>query len=296
MGNEILKGLDQNNNLRQVLLDQNGRVQTTYGDQSIISAFPRLRIADLESLFDNTFEYSENTTLVMTTETIGGGSLTFLPNISSVQLGVGTGAGDRAVIQSKDYIRYQPGKGQLIHMTGAFGVGQSGTIKRWGYYDDQNGIFWEQDDSVINIVLRSSSSGILVETRVPQSQWNVDPLDGTGPSGIVLNPTLSQILDIDLQWLGSGRVRVSFNINGQHAPAHNFLNANILSVPYMTTANLPIRWEIINNGPVAAPTSFIATCASVASEGRVDINRYYPFSAASGSSLTAVNGALVPVL
>jgi len=107
---------------------------------------------------------------------------------------------------------------------------------------------------------------------VEQADWNLDPLDGSGPSGLNLDVTKSQIMLMDLQFLGMGRVRVGFDIGGKVVYAHEFLNANTtLAVPYMQTATLPVGALI-----TATATADIATldwkCASVISEGGFDID------------------------
>jgi hypothetical protein len=76
---------------------------------------------------------------------------------------------------------------------------------------------------------------------VAQANWNIDPFDGTGPSGITLDLTKTQILWASAQWLGVGRVLVGFDVNGRLYPAHQFRNANVLAVPYTGTFNLPVR-------------------------------------------------------
>jgi hypothetical protein len=77
-----------------------------------------------------------------------------------------------------------------------------------------------------------------------------------------------------MQWLGMGRVRVGFDFGGQIIYVHEFNNANNLTVPYMKTAHLPIRWEIKGNGVA----TMYATCGSVQSEGGADRHYSYQFS------------------
>jgi hypothetical protein len=153
-------------------------------------------------------------------------------------------------------------------MTFAFGSAVAGVTKRVGYYSTSDGIFLEENGTVdLAIVKRSSVSGSAVDTRVAQSDWNLDTLDGSGgtrnPSGITLDQSKAQILMIDLQWLGVGRVRVGFDVDGQVFYAHEFLHANSVTTTYMSTATLPVRWEI--TGDSAA--SMKAICSAIASEG-----------------------------
>jgi hypothetical protein len=98
--------------------------------------------------------------------------------------------------------------------------------------------FFMQDGTTLKIVRRTYTSGSPVDTEISQSSWNGDKLDGTGASGFTLDPSKSNILFIDIEWLGVGSVRVGFVINGQLITAHTFNNANSLTTVYMQTANL----------------------------------------------------------
>jgi len=94
-------------------------------------------------------------------------------------------------------------------------------------------------------------------------------MDGSGPSGITLDVSKAQILIIDMEWLGTGRVRIGFVINGEIHFVHEFQTANVLSVVYMSTPNLPLRYEIENTGAGGA-TTLEHLCSTVISEGGVD--------------------------
>ncbi len=150
--------------------------------------------------------------------------------------------------------------------------------QRIGYFGEDNGIYFEVAGTTLNMVIRSSSTGVLVEDRIPQSQWNGDRLNGAGgannPSGIDLDPALDQIFWIDVEWLGVGTVRVGFIIDGVYITCHSFNHANVISTPstdntttYMTTATLPLRCELTNTGATASPSLMRQICASVISEG-----------------------------
>jgi hypothetical protein len=170
--------------------------------------------------------------------------------------------------------------------------------RRIGYFDTNNGIYLEQAGSTINIVLRSFTSGSVVNTTVAQINWNIDKFDGTGPSGLILDLTKTQILIIDLQWLGAGRVRVGFNINGLVFYAHQFLNANTTQTTvYMTTSNLPLRSEITNTGTAGSIATMRQICVMVTSEGGMEYGRAKQYSVNTGGAGTAItNGTRRPIL
>jgi hypothetical protein len=187
------------------------------------------------------------------------------------------GADDEVIRQSRNYHRYQPGKSQLVILTYAFGAQNDEVTKRVGYFDDRNGVFVQQDSNGLSIVLRSSITGSPVDTVINQADWNLDVLDGSGDSAITIDPTKSQILFIDLQWLGVGRVRVGFNIHGIVIYAHEFLNANRFDSTYITTANLPVRYSIRATNALAGTDTMRQICSQVTSEGGFAVERSSTF-------------------
>jgi len=110
-----------------------------------------------------------------------------------------------------------------------------------------------------------------VDTVVLQSAWNVDKLDGTGPSGVTIDPTKAQIFWLDMEWLGVGSVRMGVVVDGQFFLCHIWHHANNENGVYISTPNLPCRYEIYNDGTGAA-AELEAICATVISEGGQDAN------------------------
>ena len=145
--------------------------------------------------------------------------------------------------------------------------GQANLRVRHGYFDDGNGFYIQRLGSQVSLVKRSSSSGSTVNTVVDQANWNVDPMDGTGPSGLTLDFSKAQILWHDLEWLGVGTVRVGFVVNGQFYPVHYWNHANIVTTTYMTTACLPVRAEITATDTLGSAATHTVICTSVISEG-----------------------------
>jgi hypothetical protein len=236
-------------------------------DEDSNDSFGRLRVSNLQTLFDSQFEYGKNDRFWDETVTGAGASSTHLPDESSIRLRVGTVSGEIVQRRTRRYYRYQPGKSQNIILTGVLGAGKANVRKRIGYFDDDNGVFFEQDGTTLYIVRRTNVTGTPVDNRVAQSSWNRDTLDGTGGSGVTLDTSKANIYNIDLQWLGAGRIRYSVNIDGASIFAHEIDNANALTEVYMTTANLPITYEIENTGTAASQTDLIQICSTVQSEG-----------------------------
>lgn len=266
-----------------------------YDDTANLDAFGRVRASEPETLFESQMQYN-GAPLLWETALTGSGSATHLPNESALRMRTTTASGDKTIRQTKQYIRYQPGKSQLILVTFVLGARAANVRKRVGYFETSNGLFLEQTGDGLFLVRRSYTTGAVVDMRIPQSEWNIDPLNGAGVSGITLNETKAQILGIDIEWLGVGRVRIGFVINGTLYYAHQFSHANVLSTTYMTTANLPVRYEIENTGTAASATNdLLQICASVSSEGGRQ-ERAPMFSVANGVTLRTVSTTLLPLL
>ena len=230
-----------------------------------LDAFSRLRVSNPVTLFASQAQYDDGTTDDYFHKTTTGGSTTHLPDQSSVRMSTDTTAGASVIRQTQRYMRYQPGKSQVVFVTFDFEAAEGGT-KRAGYFDAENGVFVElAADGTVYIVNRTNGTGTPSDAKkVAQADWNVDAMDGTGVSGVTLDMTKAQILVIDLQWLATGRIRVGFDIDGILYTAHQFTWSNANSGVYMTTANLPVRYELTGN---ANATQMQAICASVQSEG-----------------------------
>jgi hypothetical protein len=251
-------------------------VVTINPDTNAVDAFGRTRVSELFTLGDYKHLYAIDPNFLDSISGAGS-SITFLPNQAAARIQTGIGSTASAIHQTKFYHHYQPGKGQLILSSFNFYAPQQNATKRTGYFDDRDGIYFEQvglntSDGINagigthNWVVRSFTTGVASETRVPQSQWNKDKCDGTGASGFNLDITKTQLSFIDFQWLGVGRVRCGFAHNGQLITAHEFNHSNYLDKVYISNPNLPVRCEIRNTG-VGIGASFDQICSSVMSEG-----------------------------
>lgn len=259
--------------------DRGDRVFFTPADSPAIDAFGRLRVSNPQTIFDSKNIFNdpdiedtlENQPLFYDNAELSGSgtSTAYNANKSSQSLAVSANTAGSRARQTKMRFNYQPGKSQLIFMTYNLDGLQSGITKRIGIFDGQNGIFLQASGTSLSFVLRSYTSGSAVDTSIPSAQWNIDKMDGTGPSGVNLGWDKTQILLIDYEWLGVGRVRMGFVIDGLVYYAHEFLNSNNLALVYMTIPNLPLRCEITNDGTGTAST-ITQICSSVISEGGSD--------------------------
>jgi hypothetical protein len=265
----------------------------TFADTFAVDAFGRLRVSNPVVLFESQLQY-DLSPLIWDTITANGGTVTHLPNQSSARMRVTTAPNSSAIRQTKAYHRYRPGESQKVSTTFLIGPPVSNVTKLVGHGDAQNGHFLrQQGDGSVAIVERSFVTGAAVDAAVLQAAWNVDAFDGNGPSGLTLDLTKVQILQIDLQWLGVGRVRVGFNIGGLTYYAHEFQHANFTDTAYTTTANLPVRYEITASGAAASTADLIQICAAVVSEAGAQIERGRQFSVDTG--MTARNVPATPL-
>jgi hypothetical protein len=260
-------------------------------------AFGRARVSEPFTLGDYKHLYSIDPDFVDVYSGIGA-TVTFNVNQAAAILQSGISTNGYTIHQTKRYHHYMPGKSQLIYSSFNFGQPQQNVIKRTGYFDDRDGIYFEQDQNGnLNFVIRSFvNAGIgNSERRIPQSQWSKDQLDGSGVSGFDLDITKTQLFFTDFEWLGVGRVRCGFSLDGKNIVAHEFYNSNNVDTVYMSNPNLPVRCEIRNTGAqVGAGGSFIQICSTVMSEGGyTEAGREFSHA----TSLRSVGvGSTVPVL
>lgn len=265
-------------------------VETTPHDGPGIDAFGRLRVSNPLQLID---EKAVAASPSLGNFASGGGSFSKPANRSSFYLTSG-GIGSLARRQSRQRAIYQPGKSQHIDQTFTLGTLTPGIVQRIGYFDDNNGIFFEANGTALRMVIRSKITGTPVDVAIERADW-IDKLDGTGPSGLVFDPTKSQILDIDFQWLGVGRVRFGFVIGGCLCHVAESIHANLLAGVYMTNPNLPIRWEILGVSSAAAVTLEVI-CGSVTSEGGFEQRGITIAHDTNGVPKSASAGAYVEVI
>jgi len=231
-------------------------------------AFGRTRISQPLTLFDSSHRYRDNnlwdSLIVGTGSTVGFATTQGLINIS-----IGTTAGCSVIRETTKVFSYQPGKSLLVLNTFVMNPPKTNLRQRVGYFGADNGMYFEVDETTAYFAERSLSTG--TQTRVPQTEWNIDKLDGTGVSGYTLDISKAQILYMDIEWLGLGTVRVGFVINGQFIHCHSFHHANIIESTYITTASLPLRYEIANTGITTSASTLKQVCSTVISEGGYEL-------------------------
>jgi len=258
-----------------------------FADTSNLSAFGRLRTANTRLLgeFRNMYGTTGGAEIVTKFET--GGSQTINLAQTHTLINVTDQSGSRAIRQSRRYHPYIPGTTNLAFVSFTFGAAKANLQQMVGLFDDQNGIFLRLNGAQAQMVIRKG--GVNTEV-VNQADWNTDKLDGTGPSGVTIDWTKSQIFFCDYQWLGVGRVRVGMVLDGRLIICHAFTNLNSLQTPYMFQPSLPVRWEIVNTANTVSSSSMMTICFAVYCEGS-DIDAGFENSASSGVNKISLGAA-----
>lgn len=265
---DIHKYLNDGKTIFEVMMlaDQYGNlVGPANPSGTAVDAFGRARTSSPLTLFDSSHRYRDNG--LWATSTTTGGSVSFLQNEGCMSLGVDTTANAEVVRETFKVFAYQPGKSLQVLNTFVMHPAKTNLRQRVGYFGSQNGMFVELDNDVLSFVRRSYVGGSLQETKVAKADWNMDKMDGTGPSQLTLDITKAQIFWMDIEWLGLGSVRMGFVINGELIHCHTFHHANLITSPYITTACLPVRYEIKNTGVTASASVLKQVCSTVISEG-----------------------------
>ena len=271
-----------------------GRINgSPFGDNAAVDAFGRLRVGLPQTLLDSKMLYDKLPQLY--DEVVSGSATsTFVPGDSLVAMQTAA-SGDYAIRQTYSRFNYQPGKSMLAALT-FVAEPQTNVIKRIGLfqgasaapYTPTDGLYLEitSTGATFNITKTAGTSGT---TTVPQSAWNIDPLNGAGSSGL----SIGQIFALDYEWLGLGRVRFGFYLEGKLYYAHEVTNLNILSVPYLTSPNQPVRYEIRQTG--AGSGTLKQICASVANEGSPE-EIGLATTASTSATITTQSNTMTPIL
>lgn len=243
-------------------------------------AFGRLRVSNPVTIFSSQLQYDLEPLQYEAFTTGTGQAPTHDPDDRMATMTVNAGgAGGTSGMQSYTYIPYQAGKSHAGFITGVFGAPVEGAVKRIGYFDDYNGVYFQQNgDGTIQTVLRSSTSGEVVERIVHQSEFITLSNSNTIGAGRESNFQGCEISHFDLQFLGMGRVRCGVDIDGDILYLSEYMNADNLTVPYMQSGTLPVRCEVVATSALAAPASIKLKCAEVRSEGGATEDFAYSFS------------------
>ncbi len=241
----------------------NENLPTSFADTGNLDAFGRLRVSEITSILDVKHLYDKEP-LFVDERTSGTGVATWKDTLVEMNT---SASGDFVVRQTFQRAFYQNGKSQQIMVTFDNFEPETNIVKRIGYYSSSNdseyhseldGLFLSSDNGTIYTNIYHA--GLLIE-KTAQSEWNIDTLED-------IDWEKSQILQIDFEWLGVGRVRWGLVIDGQVVPFHETNNANNIEGVYMASPNKPIRWELRQTG--VGSGNFNHICATVGTEGSLN--------------------------
>ncbi len=275
--NDLHKSMDYNSLGEPIIRAELSGIDTTSKN--------RVKVSQQEIVLFSNALYSTDTEIwdrvvynnaTVTYDSIQGGTvLTVTSTINS-----------EAIVQSTRVMPYVPGRGVEVAMAVQYNDARTGVRRRAGVFDENNGMYFEQDETgEYYVVIRSNTSGVVVNNRVARANWNGVKFDGTEPNGITASPDAIQLFLIEYDWYGSGQVQFSYVINGYKYIVHTFNHANILTTTYMRTPNLPVRFEIKNITGATGPFEMHKWGVSVIQEGAVGANLGWP-----GDITTAVGG------
>ncbi|MFZ9998280.1 MAG: hypothetical protein ACO3HP_04615 [Candidatus Nanopelagicaceae bacterium] len=238
-----------------ILADHRGKLLAVGPDSGTVDAFGRARVSEPFTLFDSTMRFDARPDQWFTV-TSGSASTTYIPNQSSLLLSVAA-SGDSVLRRTKKRFPYQPGKSLQFLQSFVGTVPASGLVQEVGLFDDDNGVMMRINGEDVQFVIRGKYDGAVEETVINQADWNIDTYDE-------LDVSKANIFTADIEWLGSGRVRLGFIVDGEYKYCHEQNHANAIDHVYMTTAILPCSYRIASTGPAGAVKQI---CTSVQSEG-----------------------------
>jgi len=179
----------------------------------------------------------------------------FLANTNEIQMTSGNTATGSVIRQT--YVRYKiiPGTSHTVYSTVNFeaNTSDSGVTRRTGLFDQNNGIFWEQNANTLAVVVRRSlANGYIQEDRTYANNFNQDKLDSTGPSGFnIFSKGLNYYYTFWFDLVGGRTGRVRFGMGGPNGPQichiQNYGGNNALSTNFISDNSLPLRREIFNS-------------------------------------------------
>lgn len=246
-------------------------------DTAFYDAFGRERVSQPYIIFESK-QNNDNNPLLWDQTLVSGDSTSGVSTIgeweknrASTTIKAQSGISGDFIRQTYRRFNYQPGKSQHILMTANILRNSPDSTKGvtiiLGSLDDYNGIYFEYNQGTMYCVVKSNVNGTPSYSKIAQNDWNIDKMDGKGPSSLKIEWNKVHIYLIDYAWLGVGRIRFGFIINGITYYVHNFLTANKGSSVYISNPNLPLRFQLITTTETENNIWSEQICSAVTSEG-----------------------------
>ena len=228
----------------------------------------RRKISTSRQIFFNTYQYTKDPQ-IWDEETTGTASSTFSEFAGGIFLEVGSAVGDEIIRQTRNVIQYVPGRPNDVTFAIRLNTFETGVRKRFGLFDELNGTYFEKGVDDYYVVIRRNTPDGIVERRVARPDWNVDRMDGTGPSELVLDEDAIQMFTLEYEWYGAGVVEYKLIFDNTSYTLHRFNSGNIEQLPWANTPYLPVRFELTNVDGVPGTHQILQGSTSVISEGEV---------------------------
>lgn len=260
-------------------------------DSPSIDSMGRWRTSDPVTIYDGK-QIFDNLPLFWDEELESGAGITSAHSVDTASTVITSTANTAGVFTRRTFMcfNYSPGKSQLIVMTGVLvkSGGGSGVFRRVGPFTDDNGLFFEYANGVMSVVRRTKVTGTPVDSKEPQASWNIDKMDGSGPSGLTITDWgRFEIFVFNFKWLGGGPAIFGIFIDNVLLPVHKFSGTNALSTVFMSTPNLPLTYRMIT-GPSSPAASMEAICSTVISEGGITNLGNVRYASTNGVSVATV--------
>jgi len=184
------------------------------------------------------FQYNVSTKDTVTTLT-GSGAVTASNEQAVVSI---TGAAGTSTLASRDPMRYRPGHEAISQFTSVYNGAQAGVKQYHGVLNAADGACFGTSEGVFGSWFVEGG----VETFTPQSSWNGDKLDGTGPSGFTIDITMVNIYMIQFGWLGIAPVIYAVytgHVTGWRV-CHVIDRVNTSATPHLNNPSLPISAKV----------------------------------------------------
>lgn len=191
-----------------------------------------------------------------TVTTSGNGTAVHNSSIPSMVMTTTTTSGDRSQYSTDKYFQYDMGHSMQLALAIYLGdTGKTGLVRKWGYYDDEEGCWFELNGTTLYIVVKNSQTGY--EYKVPQSQWNGDRIDGSGGrknlSNYDIDLTKTQMFLIEWQnaagYVFFKAVTDQGIVTVHTLPMLNYFTGTITGKHLMS---LPVRCEQYNTSTVVS--------------------------------------------
>jgi len=271
---------------------QNFKVE--YGDSPSIDSFGRARFSQTSQLWGGKNQAYDND-ILYAKRTEGGGTITW-SNTTGMYTLAGSSSGDKSIFRTRNAFVYQTGKSPQIFITFT-GFGGSNSVKRVGLfgnlysggnYNNIEGFVLENNKGTVSFKIynrSSTASETYLQANWEASDFNPSDIDWSAP----------QIMALDFEWLGVGRIRFGLVIGGsiRYFVLANHANNPAYTSPYITNPNLPITYEMSNS---SSSDTFQTICSSYSIEGSINsLGRTFGVSNISGSG-NLTSGVLYALL